>query len=90
MLKINISKDAAKFIKKLSAKHQKQIALKINELRIKAGSRDSKQLSGSPYLRADVGEYRIIYEIEDGILLLIILVGKRNDGNVCKKLSRKG
>ena len=47
------------------------------------------QLKGYPYYRADVGEYRIIYEIEESILLLVILIGKRNDGDVYKKLSRK-
>jgi len=89
MLKIKISKDAAKFIKKLPAKNQQQIALKIQEIRRDSGSHDSKKLQGALYLRADVGEYRIIYEIEGGVLLLIVLVGKRNDGDVYRKMSRK-
>ena len=89
MLKIKISKDAAKFIKKLPAKNQQQIALKIQEIRRDSGSHDSKQLQGAPYLRAEMGEYRIIYEIEGGVLLLIVLVGKRNDGDVYRKMSRK-
>lgn len=89
MLKIKLSKDAVKFVKKLPAKHQKQIAHKINDLRIHKGSHDSLPLTGFPYLRADVGEYRIIYEIEDNILLLILLIGKRNDGEVYKRLYRK-
>lgn len=88
MLKIKISKASLKFLKKLPAKHQKQIALKIQELREKGQSHDSKKLCGHLYLRADVGEYRIIYEIEADIILLIILVGKRNDGEVYKKLER--
>ena len=78
-----------KFIKKLTQKHQQQIALKIQEIRDKKGSHDSKQLKNSRYLRADVGEYRVIYEIEDNVMLLVVLVGKRNDGDVYKKLSRK-
>lgn len=89
MLKVKISKQAGKFVKKLLPKHQRQIALKIQEIRLKKGSHDSKHLKGSPYLRADVGEYRIIYEIDNHIILIVILIGKRNDGDVYKKLSRK-
>ena len=88
MLKIKISKAAHKFLKKRPEKHQKQIALKINEIRRGGGSHDSKKLKGSPYLRADVGEYRLIYEIEENVLLLVVLIGKRNDGDVYKKLER--
>ncbi len=35
------------------------------------------------------GSNRMIYEIEGGVLLLIVLVGKRNDGDVYRKMSRK-
>lgn len=89
MLKIKLSKQSVKFIKKLTSKHQQQIALKIQEIRVKKGSHDSKQLKNSPYFRADVGEYRVIYEIEGDVMLLVVLIGKRNDGDVYKKLSRK-
>lgn len=52
-------------------------------------SHDSKQLKNSPYFRADVGEYRVIYEIENDTMLLLILIGKRNDDDIYKKLSMK-
>jgi len=89
MLKIKLSKQSVKFIQKLTPKHQQQIALKIQEIRMKKGSHDSKQLKNSPYFRADVGEYRVIYEIEDDTILLVTLIGKRNDDDVYKKLSRQ-
>ncbi len=89
MLTVKLSKQSVKFMKKLTPKNQRQIALKIQEIRVKHGSHDSKHLKNQPYLRADVGEYRIIYEIEAETLLLVILIGKRNDGDVYKKLSRK-
>ena len=51
---------------------------------------DSKQLKGYADLyRVDSGEYRIVYRFksqED--LVEIILVGKRNDDEVYKKLGR--
>lgn len=89
MLKLKLSKDSVKFIKKLPPKQQRQIGTKIQELRKNKGSNDSRSLIGFPYFRADVGEYRIIYEIENDILLLILLIGKRNDDDVYKKLGRK-
>lgn len=89
MLKLRLSKDSVKFVKKLPPKQQRQIGLKIQELRKNKGSHDSRPLKGFPYLRADVGEYRIIYEIENDVLLLILLIGKRNDDEVYRRLVRK-
>jgi mRNA interferase RelE/StbE len=45
-------------------------------------------MRGYHYWRVDIGEYRIIYEVE-GNTLCIILIGKRNDDEVYKKLRRK-
>jgi len=47
------------------------------------------QKENTPYFRADVGEYRVIYEIENDTMFLFILIGKRNDDDIYKKLSRK-
>jgi len=49
--------------------------------------RDSKELKGQPYRGTDIGEYRIIYRIEEDVLK-IALVGKRNNSTVYKKLAR--
>ena len=48
---------------------------------------DVKKVSGSDYLRADSGEYRIIYELR-GEVLFVWLVGKRNDDEVYRKFRR--
>jgi len=88
MLKVQISKKSQKFLKELPAKQQNQIALKIRDLRQNGHGADSIHLKGSAWYRVDIGEYRIIYDIEDEELLIIPLVGKRNDGEVYKKLSR--
>ncbi|MEN0058816.1 MAG: hypothetical protein AAGB31_08275, partial [Bdellovibrio sp.] len=67
----------------------RQIALKIQALRSNPDPQDSSQLKGyAPLKRADQGEYRIIYRV-DGDTLYIEIVGKRNDGEVYKKLKRK-
>jgi mRNA interferase RelE/StbE len=47
---------------------------------------DSKQLVNYyPYRRADQGEYRFIYKVE-GEIIYILLVGKRNDDEVYRKM----
>ncbi|MBT4876174.1 MAG: type II toxin-antitoxin system RelE/ParE family toxin, partial [Desulfobacula sp.] len=48
---------------------------------------DSKELKGYPYRGTDIGEYRIIYRLEENVLK-IVLVGKRNDSEVYKKMTR--
>lgn len=87
MLDIRISRLSQKFIVKLPLKHINQIKTKLHELRRDPYPHDSKQLIGFDYYRADVGEYRIIYKTEENVLF-IILVGKRNDDEVYKKLKR--
>lgn len=51
---------------------------------------DSKALIGYPgYYRVNSGEYRIVYRFNiDEDLVEVILVGKRNDDEVYKKLER--
>ena len=87
---IILSKDSKKFIEKLTAKHAKQIVIKIKELGFTPYPNDSKKLKGiqTEYYRVDVGEFRIIYEIKEENIL-ILLVGKRNDNEVYNRFKRK-
>ena len=71
----------------LPAKHFRQIALKIFDLLKNPNPADSKSLTGYPYMRADSGEYRIIYRVESDTLK-VILVGKRNDSEVYRQLGK--
>lgn len=89
MLKINFSRRAEKFLRIIPAKHAKQISGKIMDLRQIPTPPDSLPLKGkeSDYRRADIGEYRIVYRVNVD-MLEIILIGKRNDDEVYKKLSR--
>jgi len=87
MLKINFSHQSEKFLKKAQQKHAKQIAQKIMSLRENPYPTDYKKLKNSVFLGVDSGEYRIIYSIEDKTLFIII-VGKRNDDDVYRKLKR--
>ncbi len=88
MLKINLSVRAHKFLQKLPAKHERQIVTKISLLAQEPLPPDSKLLVGhAPLRRADMGEYRIIYYAEH-LVLYVVLVGKRNDSDVYKRLNR--
>lgn len=87
---IILSKDSKKFIEKLATKQAKQIVIKIKELADIPYPNDSKKLKGvqPEYYRVDVGEFRIIYEIKEENIL-ILLVGKRNDNEVYNQFKRK-
>ena len=87
MLKVNLSRQAAKRLKKLPEKHAKQVATKITELISNPYPQDSLKLTGYPYHRADIGEYRIVYFVKEQTLE-ILLIEKRNDDEVYKQLKR--
>jgi mRNA interferase RelE/StbE len=78
------------FLKGLQPKISAQIAKKVLSLNINPLPADSKELKGySGYYRVDSGEYRIVYRFDpDEDLVEVVLVGKRNDDEVYKKLER--
>ncbi len=68
--KIVIEKRAVKFIKKQPVNQQKRILEAINKLPEKG---DIKQLKGyNEYFRLRIGDYRIIYRVENDILTVIV------------------
>lgn len=89
MLKLDFSNDALSFLDSLPGKQFKQLVTAIFDLLKTPEPHDSKRLKGYPYRRVDFGEYRIIYRVQNECLQILI-VGKRNDGEVYKELSRKG
>jgi len=90
MLEIRLSNQAGKFLKKLEPKHRKQVVGKIKELMSDPHPHDSKTVRDHPpYMRADIGEYRLIYKTQDDRqLILIAIIGKRNDDHVYKLFQR--
>ncbi|MCD6273542.1 MAG: type II toxin-antitoxin system RelE/ParE family toxin [Deltaproteobacteria bacterium] len=85
MLKLDITHDALKFLKKISPKQFRQIVNKMFDLLKNPKPQDVKPLIGYPhYWRVDVGEYRIIYRIlKDTVKIAVI--GKRNDDEVYRQ-----
>jgi len=65
----------------------RQIVSKVFALLVDPEPPDSKALSGFPYRRTDIGEYRIICRIE-GDVLRVALIGKRNDDEIYRDVQR--
>ena len=88
MRRIDLTRQAEKFLRRVPPKHGRQLALKIQALASDPQPPDSKLLKGYPYWRADSGEYRIIYQYDEATLL-VYAVGKRNDDEVYRQLDRR-
>jgi mRNA interferase RelE/StbE len=79
MPKIDLKPKAKKFIESLPPKHKRQIKDYIISLQDTPLPHDARKLIGyEDYIRADMGEYRIIYKYENKKdRLIVVLVGKR-------------
>jgi len=88
MRKIRLSRDSEKFLLRIPSKHARQLAVKLQQLREETEPNDSQKLKNYAYMRVDSGEYRIIYEAASDAIY-VVLIGKRNDDEIYKKLKRK-
>ena len=86
MLKLQLTRDAQKFLDTLPPKQFRQVVQKVFTLLADPRPHDSKELKGYPFLRTDIGEYRIIYDVQNDETLRLIRLGKRNDDEVYRKL----
>lgn len=78
--KIEIKRSASKELNSLPNKEIKKIINSINQLIENPRPINSKKLSASERYRLRVGDYRILYEIEDLILTVyIIKIAHRKD-----------
>ena len=79
--RIEFKRSAAKVLKKLPKSDRRRIRDKIdsfaNNLRDPAAT---KMKGDNPFHRARVGDYRIIYEIqEDTLVILVLKIGHRKE-----------
>jgi len=90
MYEIILDKRVIKFIQAVPPKHQKQLKKCILSFQEEPRPHDSKTLKDyEPYRRCDCGEYRIVYRlVESTKTVYVILVGKRNDGEVYQRLKK--
>ena len=79
--RIKVQRSAAKALKKIPKLDRKRIGKKIDSLAEKLPNPDTTKMKGNnPFHKVRVGEYRIVYEIQDDVLLILIVkVGHRKD-----------
>ena len=77
---IEIKKSAAKEIEKLPKRVLKRIVENIEALALDPRPSGCKKLSGDEKYRIRVGHYRILYSIEEEILIIyVVKVGHRRE-----------
>lgn len=84
MYRIIIKKKAKKFIDKLPKNERKRIALEIEQL---PNGEDIKRLKGENnrgLFRLRVGDYRIIYSVDNGELIVYV-IDAGNRGEIYKR-----
>ncbi len=81
LYRIEFKPSAARRLGKLPEQVQKRIAIKVNALANNPRPPGVEKLSGVESLyRIRVGDYRIIYEIQDEVLVvLVVKVGHRGE-----------
>ena len=79
--RVEIKKSAAKSLAKMPEADQKRIAEKIDNLSENLPAPETTKLKGNnPFHRIRVGDYRIVFEIQDDILLILVVkIGHRRD-----------
>ena len=79
--RIEFNKKYLKDLEKIPSKMQKQISEKIRDLAFNPRPKGCKKLQGSHDLyRIRCGDYRVVYTIHDGVLLILIVeVGHRRE-----------
>jgi mRNA interferase RelE/StbE len=80
MYQVVISNKAEKSLLKLGSTIYARVVSALNKLHIDAHPPGCKKLKGREAWRIRVGDYRVIYEIEDNKMIIrIISVGHRKD-----------
>ena len=79
--RIKVNRSAAKALKKIPKVDRKRIIEKIDSLSEKLPNPDTTKMKGNnPFHKVRTGDYLIIYEIqEDVLVILIVKVGHRKD-----------
>ncbi len=89
-MSLNLSRSALDFLATLQPKQFKQVTSQILRLQSESYPHDAKHLAGHPgYRRIDCGEFRVCYRVEDEVVCVAV-VGKRNDDEVYRQLTRRG
>jgi mRNA interferase RelE/StbE len=86
MRQVNLSRDAARSLRRTPPKHQRQLAAKLLQLADDPRPADSIKLTDSVFYRVNVGDYRIVYEF-DHDTVAVALIEQRDQ--VYRRLKRR-
>jgi len=86
VLPLSLSRASVRFLDTLPPKQYRQVTRKIIMLMANSQPADAERLKGFEYSRVTAGEYRVIFDVHDG-LLRIVAIGKRNDDEMHRRLS---
>ena len=77
---VNILRSAQKQLAKINREDQRRIISAIRDLANDPRPVGSKKLSGRDAWRIRIGDYRVIYEIDDDeLLVLVVTLGHRRE-----------
>ncbi|HWC53378.1 MAG TPA: type II toxin-antitoxin system RelE/ParE family toxin [Chitinophagaceae bacterium] len=80
MYQLVIDRSAQKQLSKIPPPHFNRIIKSINSLALNPRPPGCKKLTGRPGYRIRIGNYRVIYTIEDKILTVFVIdIGHRKD-----------
>jgi len=79
--RIAVKRSAAKALKKIPKSDRERIVEKIDSLADNLPNPDLTKMKGNnPFHRVRTGDYRIIYEVQEEVLvILIVKIGHRKD-----------
>jgi mRNA interferase RelE/StbE len=80
VFRIEFSRSALKFLKGLAKKDAGRIVQAIEGLSLDPRPNGCKKLKGTEGYRIRIGDYRVVYSIEDSRLLIsVVKIGNRKD-----------
>lgn len=71
--KIRFKKSVRKDFRKISGQDVKRILKRIEELSIDPRGDGCIKLAGKEYYRARVGSFRIVYQVRDAVLIVLVI-----------------
>ena len=77
---ISVDKRVMKSFRRVPEKHARQIREALERLKVNPHPQDSVKLKNSGGFRVTVGEYRILYTVEeDTATVVVYVIARRND-----------
>ena len=78
--RLEIKRSAAKELEVLPAKDRGRVVARIQALAVDPRPASAEKLSGQERYRVRQGDYRMLYEIQDEVLLIVVVkIGNRRD-----------